>query len=44
MKGASHHPEVPTHPHHIHDGDEENVLPCEPMTAETILAMVAAQA
>ncbi len=41
---ASHHPEVPTHPHHVHDGDEANVLPHDAMTIEGVLAVVSAEA
>ena len=35
---AAHHPEVATHPHHLHDGAEANTLPYEPMNAEKVLA------
>lgn len=38
---APHHPEVSTHPHHVHDGDDLNVLPHKPMTAEEVLAAIA---
>ncbi len=38
---AAHHPEVSTHPHHVHDGSEENVSSSEPISAEEILAMIA---
>lgn len=41
---AAHHPEVPTHPHHIHDGTEANVLPHEPISAEEVLAIIATEA
>lgn len=37
---AAHHPEVLTHPHHLHRGAELNVLPCQPMDVEAVLAMV----
>ena len=37
---AAHHPEVRTHPHHIHEGAELNVLPCLPVDVEAILAIV----
>lgn len=37
---AAHHPELPTHPHHLHDGTEENVLPHEPITAKDILKII----
>ncbi|MBI3949559.1 MAG: hypothetical protein HY314_03790 [Acidobacteria bacterium] len=40
---AAHHPEVSTHPHHVHDGTEGNVFPHEPMSAEKVLALIAAQ-
>lgn len=38
---AAHHPEVLTHPHHLHKGAELDVLPCQPMDVEAVLAMVA---
>lgn len=38
---AAHHPDVPTHPHHVHDGSEENVNSYEPVSIEEILALVA---
>jgi hypothetical protein len=41
---AAHHPEVPTHPHHVHDGAEANVLPHGPIGAEEVLAIIAAEA
>jgi len=37
---ATHHPEVKTHPYHIHDGLELNVLPCQPVDAETIISLI----
>ncbi len=37
---AAHHPEVSTHPHHLHDGSEENVLPHESVTAIDILKLI----
>ena len=37
---AAHHPQVSTHPHHIHDGSEENVCSYEPLSAEQVLAMI----
>ncbi|MCK6624652.1 MAG: DUF6516 family protein [Anaerolineae bacterium] len=37
---AAHHAEVPTHPHHFHDGSEEKVLPHEPITAKDILKII----
>ena len=39
---APHHRDVPTWPHHVHDGGEANVLPHEPMTIETVLAIISA--
>jgi len=41
---AAHHPETPTHPHHVHDGMEANVLPHEPLNAEEVLAIIATEA
>lgn len=38
---AAHHPQVSTHPHHVHDGREENVSSYEPLSAEEVLAMIA---
>ena len=38
---AAHHPEVSTHPHHVHDGGEANVLPHGPISAEEVLAIIA---
>ena len=38
---AAHHPQVSTHPHHVHDGSEENVSSYEPLSAEAVLAMIA---
>jgi hypothetical protein len=38
---AAHHPQVSTHPHHVHDGSEENVSSYEPLNAEQVLAMIA---
>lgn len=40
---AAHHPEVPTHPDHVHDGAEANVLPHGPLGAEEVLAIIAAE-
>ena len=41
---AAHHPNVPTHPHHVHDGAEANVLPHGPISAEEVLTIIAAKA
>ena len=38
---AAHHPQVSTHPHHVHDGSEENVISYEPLSAEQVLATIA---
>lgn len=38
---APHHPEIATHPHHVHDGAEENVLPHEAMNVEKVLSIIA---
>lgn len=40
---AGHHPELPTHPHHIHHVTEANVQPHEPITAEAVLDLIAAE-
>ena len=40
---ASHHPELSTQPHHVHDGAEANVQPHGPINAEGVLAFVAAE-
>jgi len=37
---ATHHPEISTNPHHIHDGSEGNVQPHEPINAEEIFAII----
>jgi hypothetical protein len=37
---AAHHPEVDTHPHHLHENSDDSVLPHEPVTAATILERV----
>jgi hypothetical protein len=39
---AAHHPEILTHPHHVHDG--ANVLPHGPISAEDVLVIIAAEA
>ena len=41
---AADHPEVSTHPHHVHDGAEANVLPHGPISVEEVLAIIAAEA
>lgn len=38
---ASHHPEISTHPHHMHEGRDKNVMPGEPMNAEKVLSLIA---
>ena len=43
LANTAHHPEVPTHPHHVHDGADANVLPHEPVSAEEVLAIIAAE-
>jgi hypothetical protein len=37
---AAHHPHISTHPHHVHDGSEENVNSSEPLSAEQVSAMI----
>ena len=34
---ASHYPNLPGFPHHLHAGDEKNVLPGEPMNLFKVL-------
>ena len=42
---AAHHPEVSTHPHHVHDHDAEaQVHPHGPISAEEVLTLIAAAA
>ncbi len=41
---APHHRKISTFPHHLHDGSEECVTPCGPMTAERVLAIFSAEA
>ena len=38
---AAHHLEVPTRPHHLHDGAEADVLAHGPVSAEAVLAIIA---
>lgn len=38
---AAHHQEIATYPHHVHDGTEDNVLPCEAMNVEKVLSIIA---
>lgn len=40
---ASHYPNLPGFPHHLHDGDEKNVRPGEPMSLFKVLAQIAAR-
>jgi hypothetical protein len=37
---APHHPEIETHPHHLHDQDEENVLPQQQPTLSELFAQL----
>lgn len=37
---AAHYPDIQTHPFHLHDGEEENVLPHSPVTVEDILQFI----
>lgn len=41
---AAHHPELSTNPDHVHDGAEDNVRPHEPINAEEVLTLLAAEA
>lgn len=38
---APHHPEVSTHPHHVHAESESNVMPHDPVTVEEIFSIIA---
>lgn len=38
---APHHPSLPTFPHYIHDGAEENIRPHAPVTLTDVLALIA---
>ena len=38
-----HYPNLPGFPHHLHDGDEENVRPGEPMNLFKVLDLITAQ-
>lgn len=40
---ARHYPDLPNFPHHLHDGDEKNVLRGEPMTLFKVLDRIAAE-
>jgi hypothetical protein len=40
---AAHHPEILTHPHHVHEGVEASVLPHNPTSAEEILASITSE-
>lgn len=37
---AAHHSEIASHPHHLHDGDENRVLSSQPMTTEVVLKII----
>jgi len=37
---AAHHPEILTHPYHIHEGSEKNVLPGETMSTEKVVSLI----
>ena len=37
---APHHLALPTFPHHIHDGAEENILPHAPVSLADVLALI----
>lgn len=36
---VAHHPEISTHPYHVHDGVETNVQPHGPIALEEVLAL-----
>jgi len=37
---APYHPQVATHPFHLHEGTEQNVLGSKPMTLEKVLKLI----
>lgn len=37
---APHHSEIPSFPHHVHDGDEDHVKSAIPMTGQQILKLI----
>ena len=37
---APHYPDIPTHPHHVHDSGEMDAVPHGPVVAEDVLALV----
>jgi len=37
---APHHPTLPTHPHHLHEGSEEQILPNEQVTLLDVFAVI----
>lgn len=41
---AAHHPEIPTFPHHVHDGAEANVHCHGPISVEEVLTLIMAAA
>jgi len=41
---ATHHPEIPTYPDHVHEGAETNVLPHRAVSAAEVLALIAPEA
>lgn len=40
---APHHPEVHTHPHHVHSGSENNVMAHAPITVEKVLDIISVE-
>ena len=40
---AAHYPEIQTYPYHLHEGDEENVLPHPPVDVENILRFISTE-
>ncbi len=41
---APHHPEISTHPNHVHNGSETNVISHAPIMVEQVLDIIAAEA
>ena len=40
---AAHHLEILTHPHQVHEGSDNSILPGEPMNAEKVLLLIDAR-
>ena len=40
---AEHYPRLPNYPHHLHDGNERNVVPSEPMNLLKVIDLIASR-